>query len=75
VLHHPLSGDMTNGGHSAPVTCMFIYKIKNWHVWTCRFARWSVSSWGTGGVFVKTWHSFSPQLERCGDQRKVASYL
>ena len=23
----------------------------------------------------KTWYSFSPQLERCGDQRKVASYL
>ena len=24
---------------------------------------------------LKTWHSVSPQLERCGDQRKVASHL
>jgi len=57
---------------------MFVYMIKNWNVWACRFAVQSVTSWGTGGVFacrIKTWHSLSPQLERCGDQRKVASYL
>jgi len=52
VLHHPLSGDVTDGGRSAPVTCMFAYKIKNWHVWVCPFATQSVAGWGTGGVFV-----------------------
>jgi len=24
---------------------------------------------------LRTWHSVSPQLERCGDRRKFASYL
>ena len=78
VLHHPLSGDVTHRSQSATVTCMFVHKMKNWHVWACRFATQSLTSWGTGGVFayrIKTWHSFSPQLERCGDQIKVASYL
>jgi len=52
VLHHPLSRDVTDEGQSAPVTCMFVYKIKNWHVWACLFATQSVTSWGTGGVFA-----------------------
>jgi len=52
VLHHPLLRDVADGGQSAPVTCMFVYKIKNWHVWACPFATQSVTSWGTGGVFV-----------------------
>jgi len=33
VLHHPLSGDEPDGSQSAPVTapvtCMFVYKIEN----------------------------------------------
>jgi len=75
-----IAGDetATNGSQSASVTCMFAYMIKNWHVWACRFATQSVTRWGTGGVFVyriKMGHSFSSQLERCGDQWKVASYL
>jgi len=53
VLHHPLSRDVTDEGQSAPVTCMFVYKIKNWHVWARPFAIQSVASWGTGGVFVE----------------------
>jgi len=51
VLHHPLSGDETDGSQSAPVTCMFVYKIKNWHVWACPFATQTVTSRGTGGVY------------------------
>ena len=52
VLHHPLSGDATDGSQSATVMYMFVYKIKNWHVWACPFAIQSVTSWGTGGVFA-----------------------
>ena len=52
VLHHPLSRDAADGGRSAPVTCVFVYKIKNWHVWACPFATQSVTGWGTGGVFA-----------------------
>jgi len=46
VLHHPLSGDVTDGSRSATVLCMFVYKIKNWHVWACGFATQFVTSWG-----------------------------
>jgi len=52
VLHLPLSRDVTDEGQSAPVTCMFVYKIKNWNVWACPFATQSVTGWGTGGVFA-----------------------
>jgi len=31
---------------------MFVYKIKNWHVWACHFATQSVTSWGTGDEFA-----------------------
>jgi len=31
---------------------MFVYKIKNLHVWTCRFATQSVTSCGIGWVFA-----------------------
>jgi len=61
VLHHPLLGDAADGSQPATVTYMFVYKLKNWHVWACPFATQSVTSWGTGGVFayrIKTWHLF-----------------
>ena len=52
VLHHPLSCDVTDECRSAPVTYMFVYKIENWHIWACPSATQSVTSWGTGGVFL-----------------------
>ena len=52
VLHHPLSRDVTDECRSAPVTYMFVYKIENWHIWACPSATQSVTSWGTGGVFL-----------------------
>jgi len=47
-----VASDVTGGSQSAPVTCMFVYMIKNWHVWACRFATQSVTSWGTGCVLA-----------------------
>jgi len=63
VFHHHLSGDATGASWSTTVGCMFVYKIKNWHVWACRFATQSVTGWVAGGVFVywiKTGHTFPP---------------
>ena len=74
IICRGVAGDVTRGSQSATAMWMFVYTIKNWHVWACRFATQSVTSWGIGGVFayrVKTRHPLSPQLERCGDQRKV----
>jgi len=65
VLHHPLSGDVTDGSQSATVTSMFVYKIKNWYVWACPLQH-SLLQVGAQVVYLlKTWHPVSPQLERC----------
>jgi len=47
VLHRPLSWQRRWRGRR-----MSVGMLKNWHVWACRFATQSVTSWGTGGVFV-----------------------
>jgi len=75
LLHHPLSRDVADGGQSAPVTCMFVYKIKNRHVWACPFATQSGTGWGTCGVFALNVTLRFATVGGSGDQRKVASYL
>jgi len=52
IICRGVAGDMTDGSQSAPVMCIFVYMIKNGHVWASRFATQSVVSWGTGGVFA-----------------------
>ena len=75
MLHHPLSRDVADGGQSAPVTCMFVYKIKNRHVWACPFATQPGTGWRACGVFALNVTLRFATVGGSGDQRKVAGYL